>query len=269
MYSAARAQLHDWTMPAGVGRCRGDGAGARGSAVRRGAAAPCRRRRRRSRRWLRTSPPGVCSLGWRRPAGWDGVAVAFASTSTAAWAFATPAADGPSEVPQMLTQAGLRRVAPSPGAGSSGAGPPHDTPGAQRPRTAPGRAPPRSVGGPGSPFSLGQLLEHRLVQLRLRQKLLQPGILHLQLLEPPRVAGAHPRIGPAPATPDVLGGRLTAPSDDDGNREAPLNQVVSQSLRSATWHGYRSSVGLTGVRSTRRRRPQLAPQRRREEAPTQ
>ena len=174
-----------------------------------------------------------------------------------------------SEVPQMLTQAGLRRVAPSLGAGSSGAGPPHDTPGAQRPRTAPGRAPPRSVGGPGSPFSLGQLLEHRLVQLRLRQKLLQPGVLHLQLLEPPRVAGAHPRIGPAPATPDLLGGRLTAPSDDDGNREAPLNQVVSQSLRSATWHGYRSSVGLTGVRSTRRRRPQLAPQRRREEAPTQ
>ena len=83
-------------------------------------------------------------------------------------------------------------MAPWASARSNGAGPRRYTPAAQRPSTAPGDAPPPCGGGLESPYSLGQLFEHRLVQLRLGKQLLQPGVLGLQLLEPLGVTGLMP-----------------------------------------------------------------------------
>src|ERR687884_297885 len=62
------------------------------------------------------------------------------------------------------------------------------------PRTAAAAHPPHAGGGPGSEVSLGQLLEHRLVQLRLREQLLQPGVLTLELLQPLRVVRLQPAV---------------------------------------------------------------------------
>ena len=62
---------------------------------------------------------------------------------------------------------------------------------AARPRIAPATCRPPGVAGSGSPFSLGDLLQHRLIELRLREELLQPAVLTLKLLELLRVVGLH------------------------------------------------------------------------------
>ena len=56
---------------------------------------------------------------------------------------------------------------------------------------------------PGSEVSLGKVLEHRLLQLRLRQKLFEPGVLLLQLGQSPGLLGLHAAVLLAPA---VIGG---------------------------------------------------------------
>ena len=90
---------------------------------------------------------------------------------------------------------GLALAAP----GLVGAGPPPDTPGAQTPRTAPWSrttATRRRSGIASSP--VGRLLGRRLVQLGLSQQLLEPGVLGLRFLEPPRVGSTGARVGPPP-----------------------------------------------------------------------
>jgi hypothetical protein len=52
---------------------------------------------------------------------------------------------------------------------------------------------------------LGQLIEHRLVQLLLGQQLLQPGVLGLQLTQPLGAVSLHPAVLATPPMP----GRLT------------------------------------------------------------
>ena len=66
-------------------------------------------------------------------------------------------------------------------------------------------SPRRGGDGSGSEVSLGQLLEHRLVELGLGQELLQPGVLALELLEPLGVVGLHAAVLGDPAVPGRLG----------------------------------------------------------------
>ena len=113
----------------------------------------------------------------------------------------------PREVPQTLSQALLGPIGGSLGTALGRAvlahhpaRPPLRHP---EPRLEPLNGHPAAVRGHHSPSASSS--GHRLVQLRLRQQLLQPGVLRLQLLEPPRVAGAHARIGPPPPVPGRLG----------------------------------------------------------------
>ena len=54
-------------------------------------------------------------------------------------------------------------------------------------------------------------------------------------------------LDPSDYDPDVHIARLGHPSDDDEvDVDALLNQKASRALRSATWHGYRKSVRLSG-----------------------
>src|SRR5881392_4257078 len=91
------------------------------------------------------------------------------------------------------------------GAGSSDAGRRPCTPFVERPRTdRPG--PPRRPGDDsGSEVSLGDLPQHRLVQLGLGDELLQPGVLDLEVLEPLRVVRLHAAVLRDPAVPGRLG----------------------------------------------------------------
>src|SRR5690606_34524516 len=75
---------------------------------------------------------------------------------------------------------------------------------AGRPRTDRAASPLLHVAGSGSEVSLGQLLEHRLVELGLGQELLQSGVLALELLEPLRVARLHAAVLGDPAVPGRL-----------------------------------------------------------------
>ena len=72
----------------------------------------------------------------------------------------------------------------------------------------PGNAPagPRRLCGgvPGSEVSLGEILEHRLLQLRFCQKLFEPGVLLLQLGQPPGLLGLHTPV----LLPPAVVGRL-------------------------------------------------------------
>jgi hypothetical protein len=80
----------------------------------------------------------------------------------------------------------------------------HGTPGIPTPRSD-RRAPPRPVDvAPGSEVSLHQLLEHRLVELRFREQLLEPTVLDLDLLEPTRLVGLHPAVLRTPTIPSAL-----------------------------------------------------------------
>ena len=62
----------------------------------------------------------------------------------------------------------------------------------------------QSPAAPGSEVSLGEVLEHGLLQLGLRQKLLEPGILLLQLSQPSGFLGLHPAV----LLPPAVVGRL-------------------------------------------------------------
>ena len=75
----------------------------------------------------------------------------------------------------------------------------------RRPRTGAAASRPLHACGSGSEVSLRQLLEHRLVQLGLRQQLLQPGVLALELLEPLGVIGLHAAVLGEPPRPGRLG----------------------------------------------------------------
>ena len=59
--------------------------------------------------------------------------------------------------------------------------------------------------GSGSEVSLSQLLEHRLVELRLGQELLEPDVLTLELFEALGVAGLHAAVLGHPAVPGGVG----------------------------------------------------------------
>jgi len=52
---------------------------------------------------------------------------------------------------------------------------------------------------PGAEVSLGEILEHGLLQLGLCQKLFKPGVLLLQLGQPPGLLGLHPAVLLPPA----------------------------------------------------------------------
>ena len=116
------------------------------------------------------------------------------SRQATAWAVRRPSRAGGARSPAGAHAGGPRRRSMAPWASvrSNGAGPRRYTPAAQRPSTAPGDAPPPCGGDLESPYSLGQLFEHRLVQLRLGKQLLQPEVLGLQLLEPLGVTGLMP-----------------------------------------------------------------------------
>ena len=149
-------------------------------------------------RWVRSraAVPSVAGAAWPCAAA-DAADPRRARRAVCAWGWspaprgapphgpcATPGVDCSARSPADAHAGGPQRPrwATWRGAGSSGAVPLQRTPGAQTPRTAAGRAPPRSADGPGSPFSLGQLLEHRLVQLRPRQKLLAPAVLGCRVI---------------------------------------------------------------------------------------
>ena len=72
----------------------------------------------------------------------------------------------------------------------------------------PGNAPaePQRLCGdaPGSEVSLGKIFKHRLFQLCLRQKLLEPCVLLLQLGQPSGLLGLHPPV----LLPPAVVGRL-------------------------------------------------------------
>ena len=54
-------------------------------------------------------------------------------------------------------------------------------------------------GVPGSEVSLGEILEHRLLQLGFCKKLFEPGVLLLQLSQPPGLLGLHAAVLLPPA----------------------------------------------------------------------
>ena len=83
--------------------------------------------------------------------------------------------DLPEPAPQLRVIIGSRRHAVC--VASNDADPPPDTHAVRKPRTGPAGDTPPAGDDPGSEVSLRQLLEHRLVQLRLGQELLQPGVL--------------------------------------------------------------------------------------------
>ena len=73
------------------------------------------------------------------------------------------------------------------------------TPDARRLLGAGAHAPPPDGAGPGSEVSRGRLLQDRVVEHRLGQELLQPGVLSLEPLQPPRLVHLHPGVFLAPA----------------------------------------------------------------------
>ena len=78
---------------------------------------------------------------------------------------------------------------------------------------------------PGSEVSLGQLLEHRFVQLCIRKKALEADILLLQLLEAFGLGCFHPSVQLLPA---VIGrGRHLLGTTDIGDALALAEQLLS------------------------------------------
>ena len=71
-------------------------------------------------------------------------------------------------------------------------------------------------GVPGSEVSLSEILEHRLFQLGLRQKLLEPGVLLVQLSQPPDFLCLHPAVLLPPAVVGMLRHCDGAADIDDG-----------------------------------------------------
>ena len=78
---------------------------------------------------------------------------------------------------------------------------------------------------PGSEVSLSKVLEHALLRLGLRQKLLEPSDILLQLSQPPGFLGLHPAI----LLPPAVVGRLRNLDDaaELDNGPALGDQLVS------------------------------------------
>ncbi len=89
-----------------------------------------------------------------------------------------------------------------------------------------------AVDAPGSEVSLGEILEHRLLQLGFCQKLFQPGVLLLQLSQP---FGFLSLNAPVLLFPAVVGrlGYLNRPADV-GDSLALSDQLLSGWLPDTT-----------------------------------
>src|SRR5690606_30214538 len=119
---------------------------------------------------------------------------------------ATPTGVGPGRSPAATCAAAgpPRSARAARSVGWSGAGPRLDTRGVRRPRTGHTACTLHAVDGSGSEVSLRDLPQHRLVQLGLGEKLLEAGVLALELLEPLRVAGLHAAVLSDPTMPGRL-----------------------------------------------------------------